>query len=219
MDLNLKGRVALVTGGSKGIGASIVRQLAQEGVRVIICARPSQAMADLVLEISAGGWTCIALPVDVLNPAAISAVVELAARQWGGIDILINNVGGAERFGGFEELKDEDWLRAHEFNVMSVVRFTRSALPHLRGSTLRRIINVSSISAVQPGYYNPHYTVTKAAVLNLGKYLANALANENILVNTICPGPVKTEAWEMNVRKVSLTRKISDYEARELVEK
>ena len=102
---------------------------------------------------------------------------------------------------------------------MSVVRFTRSALPHLRGSTLRRIINVSSISAVQPGYYNPHYTVTKAAVLNLGKYLANALANENILVNTICPGPVKTEAWEMNVRKVSLTRKISDYEARELVEK
>lgn len=212
MDLQLKDRIALVTGGSKGIGASIVRQLAREGVKVAFCARASDALTALQDEILASGGQCAALPVDVFDPTAINSLVETTAARWGGLDILVNNVGGALRFGSFDELDDADWMRAYEFNVMPVVRFTRAALPHLRRSSLRRIINVSSLSALQPGFSNPHYAVTKAAVVNLSKHLANVLAHENILVNTVCPGPVHSDSWQENIRQTahSLGRPVTE---------
>lgn len=213
MDLQLNNRIALVTGGSKGIGAAICRQLAQEGARVIICARPSAALSALATEINGSGGICAAVPVDVFDAAAIATAVEVAAARWGSLDILVNNVGGALRFGGFEELSDEDWTRAYEFNVLSVVRFTRAALPHLRLSQLPRIINVSSTSALQPGAYNPHYTATKAAIVNLSKHLANVLAKERILVNTVCPGPVHSESWQENVRRIAHDRGLTAAEA------
>lgn len=219
MDLKLKDRIALVTGGSRGIGAGIVRQLAQEGVKVIFCARASAAMTALEAEVRAGGGVCCAIPVDVFDPVALQAVVDAAAAHWGGLDILVNNVGGAIRFGGFEDLNDDDWMKAYEFNVMSTVRCTRAALPYLRKSTLKRVINISSTSGHQPGFYNPHYAVTKAAVVNLGKHLANILAKEKILVNTVCPGPVHSESWESNILKIAAERKISVDEARSAVEK
>ena len=206
MDLQLKNRFALVTGGSKGIGASIVRHLAREGVKVVFCARPSEAMASLEAQVRAEGGSCEAMSVDVFDPIAVANVVEAAAALWGGLDILVNNVGGALRFGSFADLADDDWMRSYEFNVMPVVRFTRAALPHLRRSTLRRIINVSSISALQPGSYNPHYAATKAAVVNLSKHLANVLAKENILVNAVCPGPVHSESWQENIRQNARNR-------------
>ena len=218
MDLQLKDRIALVTGGSKGIGASIVRRLANEGAKVIFCARPSPAMSALELEVRATGGACIAMPVDVFDVVALKNLVNDAAAYWGGLDILVNNVGGAIKFGGFDELSDEDWMRAYEFNVMSMVRFTRAVLPYLRKSELKRIINISSTSAAQPGSYNPHYTVTKAAVINLSKHLANVLAKDKILVNTVCPGPVHSDSWEENIFQIASARKISQTEARVLVE-
>lgn len=218
MDLQIKNRIALVTGGSRGIGAGIVRQLAQEGVKVIFCARASAAMTGLESEVRAGGGACLAVPVDIFDSAALLAAVDDAAAHWGGLDILVNNVGGAIRFGGFEELNDDDWMKTYEFNVMSTVRFTRAALPYLRRSTLKRVINISSISAHQPGFYNPHYAVTKAAVVNLGKHLANILAKEKILVNTVCPGPVRSESWESNILRIAAERKIPVDEARSTVE-
>ena len=218
MDLQLKDRIALVTGGSRGIGAGIVRQLAQEGVKIIFFARASASMTALEAEVRAGGGACLAVPVDVFDPVALQAAVDAAATNWGGLDILVNNVGGAIRFGGFEDLNDDDWMKAYEFNVMSTVRCTRAALPYLRRSALKRVVNISSISGNQPGFYNPHYTVTKAAVVNLGKHLANILAKEKILVNTVCPGPVHSESWESNILKISAERKISIDEARNTVE-
>jgi 3-oxoacyl-[acyl-carrier protein] reductase len=218
MDFELQNRIALVTGGSRGVGAGIARQLADDGVKVIICARPSEALTALESEILDGGGNCIALPVDVLNPMALRATVDAAAAHWGGLDILVNNVGGAIRFGGFEELSDDDWIKAYEFNVMSTVRFTRASLPYLRLSPLKRIINISSITAQQPGLYNPHYSVTKAATVNLGKHLANILAKEKILVNTVCPGPVHSESWESNVHKIAAERSIPVEDARAAIE-
>ncbi len=218
MDLQLKNRIALVTGGTKGIGASIVRQLTKEGVKVIFCARQSAAMTALEEEISSAGGVCLAMPVDVFDVKAVNELVGAAAEYWGGLDILINNVGGPIQFGGFDELSDDDWMRAYELNVMSMVRFTRAALPHLRKSGLKRVINISSTSAVQPGTYNPHYTVTKAAVINLSKYLANWLAKEKILVNTVCPGPVHSESWNENILRIASERKISVSEAMYIIE-
>ena len=218
MDLQIKNRIALVTGGSRGIGAGIVRQLAQESVKVIFFARASAAMTSLESEVRAGGGACLAMPVDVFDSEALLAAVDSAAAHWGGLDILVNNVGGPIRFGGFEELNDDDWMKAFEFNVMSTVRCTRAALPYLRRSTLKRVINISSISAHQPGFYNPHYTVTKASVVNLGKHLANILAKEKILVNTVCPGPVHSDSWESNILKIAAERKIHVDQARSMVE-
>jgi 3-oxoacyl-[acyl-carrier protein] reductase len=218
MDLQLKDRTALVTGGSKGIGASIVRQLAKEGAKVIFCARPSPAMAALELEVRATGGVCKAMPVDVFDVDAVRKLVNDAAEYWGGLDILVNNVGGAIKFGGFDELSDEDWMRAYEFNVMSMVRFSRAALPYLRQSESKRIINISSISGAQPGGYNPHYALTKAAIINLSKHLANILVDDKVLVNTVCPGPVHSDSWEENVIRIASERGISQTEARLLVE-
>jgi len=219
MDLQIKNRIALVTGGSRGIGAGIVRNLAQEGVKVIFFARASAAMTALESEVRAYGGSCLGVPVDVFDSVALLAAVENAAAHWGGLDILVNNVGGPIRFGGFEELNDDDWMKTFEFNVMTTIRCTRAALPYLRRSTLKRVINISSISAHQPGLYNPHYTSTKAAVVNLGKHLANILAKEKILVNTVCPGPVHSDSWESNILKIAADRKIPMDEARRTVEK
>lgn len=218
MNLQLQGRVALVTGGSRGIGASIVREMVKEGSYVILCARQSDALTNLEAEIRASGGNCSAVPVDVFDKAAVIAAVDSAARVAEGIDILVNNVGGAIKFGSFEDLSDDDWIRAYEFNVLSLVRFTRACLPYLRRSSLRRIINISSISALQPGHYNPHYTATKAAVVNIGKYLANILAKEAILVNTICSGPVNSESWNESIKQTALTRGILESDARSMVE-
>lgn len=218
MDLQLKNRVVLVTGGSKGIGASIVLKLVKEGAKVIFCARPSSAMTALELEVRAIGGDCLALPVDVFDAPEIKKMVDVAAAHWGGLDVLINNVGGAINFGGFEELTDEDWMRSYEFNVMSIVRFTRAVLPYMRKSGLKRIVNISSISATQPGSFNPHYTVTKAAIINLSKHLANMLAKDKILVNAVCPGPVYSESWEENILRIASVKRISETEARVLVE-
>lgn len=218
MDLQLKDRKVLVTGGSKGIGASIVRKLANEGAKVVFCARASSAMEALELEIRATGGECLALPVDVFDAHEIKKLVEAAAIHWGGLDVLINNVGGAIKFGGFDDLTDEDWMQSFEFNLMSMVRFTRAALPYIRKSELKRIVNISSISASQPGSYNPHYTVTKAAVVNLSKHLANVLATDKILVNTVCPGPVHSESWEENILRTAFVKRISETEARAIVE-
>jgi 3-oxoacyl-[acyl-carrier protein] reductase len=218
LDLQLRGRIALVTGGSRGIGAGIVRQFSEEGAKVIFTARASTAMSALEAEVRSSGGDCLAMPVDVFDAGALQTAVDAAASHWGGLDILVNNVGGAIRFGGFEDLNDEDWMNAFEFNVMATVRYTRAALPYLRRSTLKRIINISSISAQQPGFFNPHYTVTKAAVVNLGKHLANILAKEKILVNTVCPGPVHSESWEGNIFKTAAERMISIDEARSAVE-
>jgi 3-oxoacyl-[acyl-carrier protein] reductase len=219
MDLDLTGRIALVTGGSKGIGAAITRQLAREGVRVGIAARPSDELERLATEVTEAKGVCAVLPVDVRNADAIGQCVEKLGSTWGGIDILVNNVGGALRFGGFEELSDDDWMQAFDFNVMSVVRFTRAALPYLRKSTLRRIINISSTSALQPGAYNPHYCATKAAVVNLGKHLANILAKEAILVNTVCAGPVHSQSWDANVARIAALRNLSHTDAAAAVDK
>lgn len=218
MDLGLKGRVAIVTGGSKGIGRAIVSSLAKEGVNVLICARGEESLAAVQEEIRQSGGNAVAVSADVTDSEAVRNVVATAVEQFGGLDILVNNVGGASRFAGFLELTDDDWQEVFKLNVMSVVYFVRYALPSLRQSRAARIINIASISAIQPGFYNPHYTSTKAAVLNLSKYLANQLTSEHILVNAICPGTVRTDLWERNIRHIANIRNIDVDEARAQVE-
>lgn len=205
MDLKLKDRVALVTGASHGIGKAIAIQLAREGANVALFARREDYMRGVCHDIHDFGQRAYILVCDATIPSeingSISALLRLLPETKKGVfDVLVNNVGGAEKFGNFFTLADEDWLNAFELNLMSTVRFTREAVPYLRKSDCPRIINISAANARQPGKFNPHYVVAKAGLLALNKILANELAHDGILVNVICPSTLKGGGWERNVK-------------------
>ena len=203
MELTLEGRVAIVSGGSRGIGAAIARSLAREGVSVVICARGKGPLDIVRDEIVLSGGKALAISADCTDPVDVGNVVDRTIDEFHGVDILVNNVGGAGRFADFMELSDSDWLNVFRLNMLSNVYFVRYVLPWLRYSKSPRIINISSISGLQPGFYNPHYASVKAAVINFSKYLANVLASDGILVNTVCPGPVLNDSWDKDVRRMT----------------
>jgi 3-oxoacyl-[acyl-carrier protein] reductase len=217
MKLELNGRVALVTGGSKGIGRAIAKALAEDGVQVAVTARGAEALRKTALELSA--FKVLAVPADATDPQATSAAVDRVVDAFGGLDILVNNVGGAGKFGGFGDLTDTDWRNAFDLNVVSLVHFVRAAEQYLRRSKQGRIINISSISGVQPGTFNPHYAVTKAATINLSKFLADYFAKDGVLVNVLCPGPTHSDSWDENVRRLALERGVAVEVVRQEVER
>jgi len=208
MELDLKGRVAIVTGSGKGIGKSIAMSLAKEGVKVVICARNEESLSSIRDDINKSGGECLYVCADACKPEQVQKVIDTTIEKFGGLDILVNNVGGATKFAGFFELTDSDWMETFQLNVMSAVYSIRYALPFLQQSQAARIINISSISGVEPGSYNPHYTITKAAIINLSKFISNLVADKNILVNVVCPGPVHSHSWDMNIERIAKVRNI-----------
>jgi 3-oxoacyl-[acyl-carrier protein] reductase len=216
MKTELNDRVALVTGGTKGIGRAIVQTLIEEGAQVAVTARGEDGLKNLANDFP--GKNILTLIADATDQAEIKVAVENVIDTFGKLDILVNNVGGAVRMGGLNDLTDVDWKNAFDLNVMSLVHFVKAADPHLRKSNCGRIINISSISGVQPGTFNPHYTITKAAIINLSKYLANYFVEDDILVNVVCPGPVYSESWEENVRRQATELDISLEDARQRIE-
>jgi 3-oxoacyl-[acyl-carrier protein] reductase len=198
VDLGLAGRCAVVTGGSKGIGLEIARELVSEGVAVAICARNTDEVQGAVKELSsqAGsvfGWSC-----DVTDPVAVDEFIKAAASELGGIDILVNNAGAAHP-GTFETLSDEDWQADLDVKLFSQIRCTRAVLPYLRASEAPRIININAVYAKYPDPSFFATTVNRAACLNLTKALSQQYGPENILVNSVNIGFVVTPQWT-NIR-------------------
>ncbi len=214
MDLGLKGQVALVTGASKGIGKNIAKALAAEGVRLVICSRRQVNLKTVQKELRVIGAKVEAITCDVTSISDVRKVMKFIDKKFGRLDILVNNAGGVDQFGNFMELNEDAWLQSFQTNVMSVVHCVRYALPLIRKSSRGKILNISSISGVEPGYYNSHYTAAKAAVINLTKSLANQLSQENILVNVICAGPVLSDLWDRNVKNLADKFNISFQEAK-----
>lgn len=202
MDLNLKGRTALVTGSTRGLGRAIVEALAQEGANVIINGRWSKTVGETAYEIEhkfnhkIQVHQCVC---DATNLAAIKRFFQEKMPQIGQMDILVNNVGHAEKFGGFFNLTDEDWVSCYDLVCMSTVRFIREAMPFLKISGRGKIINISSLSSHQPGNFNYHYVAAKAAINALTKQLVTILAKQNILINAICPSTLDGGSWKRNV--------------------
>ncbi len=195
MDLELKGKSALITGGSVGIGLAVARVLAREGVSVAICARDG-ARAEKEAERIAKefGVGAVAVATDVSKPGAAESCAAAAEKAFGGIDILVNNAGtGSSET--IMEAGDEKWQYYWELHVMAAVRFSRAVVPSMRRRGGGVIINTASICAKQPLGYEPIYNTTKAALVMFGKCLSNELIPHKIRVNTINPGLVLTPDW------------------------
>ena len=195
MDLGLRGKRAVVTGGSKGIGLAVAHELACEGAHVALCARNAGEVDAAAQALREVGGTVHAQVADVTRPDQVEDFVASSARALGGIDVLVNNAGAAHP-GTFETLTDEDWQGDLDVKLFSQIRCTRAALPHLRQSRAGRVINVNAVYARYPDPTFFATTVNRAACLNFSKALALQLGPEGILVNSVNIGFVVTPQWE-----------------------
>jgi 3-oxoacyl-[acyl-carrier protein] reductase len=201
MDLELRGRVAVVTGSSTGIGRAIAAAFVREGAAVLLSGRRAEKLAEAERELAQSGAPIASVIADVAGSEGCKAVIDAAVERFGRVDVLVNNAGGAGGPGGFMNLADEDWQRAFDLNLMSAVRCSRLAIPHMQRQKWGRIVNVSSTSGHQPDTVVCHYNAAKAGLINLSKTLANAFAADNILVNCVCPGLTRTPAVEASARR------------------
>jgi 3-oxoacyl-[acyl-carrier protein] reductase len=198
MDLGLRGRRAIVTGGSKGLGRAIAAELLAEGAAVAICSRNRAELDETAADLAASGGSVTALPCDVTDPGQVESFIAAAAAALDGTDILVNNAGAA-RPGRFAALTDDDWHGDIEVKLFSQIRCTRAALPHLRQSTAPRVININAVYARYPDPVFLASSVNRASCLSLSKALSIELGHEGILVNSVNIGFVVTPQWE-NIR-------------------
>lgn len=198
MNLGLADRVAVVTGGSKGIGRAIVMTLAREGANVVIAARDEMAINAVVDDLRSEGHAAMGVKLDVTQPEEVTAAMALVIERFGKVDVLVNNAGSQRKRAGFDGLTDQDFLDAYTDNVLSAVRMIRACLPHMRRAGGGSIININSEAAVQPDRVFQHYNAAKAAQLNLSKSLSKALARDKILVNCVSPGLIMTAGIEQS---------------------
>jgi 3-oxoacyl-[acyl-carrier protein] reductase len=194
VDLGIRGRRAIVTGGSKGIGLAVAREFVSEGVSVAICARTANEVDEAAAELRALGGTVYSQRADVTDAEQVSEFIVKAAGALGGVDILVNNAGAAHP-GGFATLTDEAWQGDVDVKLFSQIRCSRAALPYLRQSQAPRIINVNAVYARYPDPKFFATTVVRAACLNFSKVLALELGPEGILVNSVNIGFVVTPQW------------------------
>lgn len=201
MELELAGKVALVTGGSKGIGKAIAKNLANEGCKVAICARGEEDLLAVKEEIEQDGGTALALAADLTSQTDVDNLVSIIEEEFGGIDILVNNAGMTPGFFDFEEISMEDWENIFALNVFGTVRVTKAVLPLLKKQENARVINIGSESGVQPDGFMPDYNATKAAIINLSKSWSKAFAKYGILVNSVSPAFVMTPLLEKSLEQ------------------
>jgi 3-oxoacyl-[acyl-carrier protein] reductase len=201
MDLELRGKTAIVTGASRGIGRGIARVLAQEGANLVVCARGETALAEASAEFEGLGARVAPLSLDLSDADAGDRLVALAEASFGGVDIVVNNVGGNRRK-PFEETTDEDWQTLFDLNVGTSFRVTRAAIPALRrrgGGSIVFIASIFGREAGGPGL--SIYNTTKSAMISAARIMAMELAPEGIRVNSVAPGSIRFPggSWDKRV--------------------
>jgi 3-oxoacyl-[acyl-carrier protein] reductase len=196
MDLALRGKVAVITGASVGIGLAVAKGLAAEGVHLVMAARQRERLEKEAAAVAAGQAGIRAVPVacDVATPDGTSALVAATEKEFGGCDILINNAGSGTNE-TIAEAPDEKWQANWELHVMAAVRLARGLVPSMRKRGGGVILHNASIAANQPMWYEPIYNTTKAALVMFSKCLANEVIKDKIRVNTINPGLILTPDW------------------------
>ena len=202
MDLGLNGKVAVITGGSVGIGLGVARAFAREGANVILAARGEDRVMTEAANITAEfDVRSLGVACDVASADGCTALVE-AVRLFGGADILVNNAGTGSNE-TILEAPDDKWQAYWDLHVMAAVRLSRGLAPLMIARGGGAILNNASICAVQPLWYEPIYNTTKAALLMFSKNLATELIPHNIRVNTINPGLILTPDWIKTARQLA----------------
>ncbi len=191
MELDITGRVAVVTGASKGIGLAVTEALAREGAHVVAGSRTSTP--ELALLVEEHGVE--AVTADLSTPDGPAALVARAVERHGGVDVLVNNVGAGSARAGFLEVDDAEWQRVLDVTFLSAVRASRAAIPSMLARGGGAIVNISSINARLPFPMVVDYSAAKAALTNLTKALSEEFAPRGIRVNAVSPGPVRTPFW------------------------
>jgi 3-oxoacyl-[acyl-carrier protein] reductase len=195
LELGLKGKVAIITGGSEGLGRACAERLARCGAQVAICARRPDVLAATADAIrGATGGDVLARPTDVTRAAEVEAFVGEVVTRFGGVDILVNNAGTSSA-AGFETVDDHTWQEDFDLKVMAAIRLCRLAIPHMRRRGGGAIVNVTTVGGKAPAARALPTSVTRAAGINLTKALANEYAADGIRVNTVCLGIVKSAQW------------------------
>jgi NAD(P)-dependent dehydrogenase (short-subunit alcohol dehydrogenase family) len=203
MDLGLHGKIAVVTGGTKGIGNAVAEGLAAEGVQVALCSRNGTEAESAATKIGdAFGVHAVGAAVDVTKAGDIEGFAESVEEKFGGVDILISNAGmGSEET--IMDAPDDRWQYYWDLQVMAAVRLSRAIVPSMKRRGGGVIINNASICARQPLWHEPIYNTVKAALVMFSKCLAHEVIGDGIRVNCINPGLILTPAWRRGAESLS----------------
>jgi NAD(P)-dependent dehydrogenase (short-subunit alcohol dehydrogenase family) len=195
LELGLKGKVAIVTGGSEGLGRATVEKLAHCGAKVALCARRAEVLEEAAKTIEkATGAELLALPTDVTRNDQVQKLVNAVTGRWGGVDILVNNAGTSQA-APFLDVSDETWQYDFDLKVMGAIRFCRLVVPSMKARGGGAIVNITTIGGKAPLAKALPTSMTRAAGINLTKSLSKEYAADQIRVNTICLGVVKSAQW------------------------
>jgi 3-oxoacyl-[acyl-carrier protein] reductase len=200
LELGLAGKVAIVTGGSEGLGRACVERFARSGAKVAACARRKDVLERNMDDIRRStGAEILAMATDVTHPSEVEAFVAATVAQFGGVDILVNNAG-TSLAAGFEQVEEATWQYDFDLKVMGAIRLCRLVIPHMKRRGGGRIINVTTVGGKAPAVRSLPTSVSRAAGINLTKSLAHEYAPDKILVNTICLGLVKSAQHERRAK-------------------
>ncbi|WP_438383041.1 SDR family oxidoreductase [Asaia sp. BMEF1] len=203
MDMGLKNKVAVVTGGSVGIGLAVAEGLAREGAHIVMVARDKERLETAARQLAeAHGVRCLPVSADVATAEGVESVIRQIDEAFGGADILINNAGTGSNE-TIMEAPDDKWQFYWELHVMAAVRLARGLVPGMKKRGGGAIIHNASICAAQPLWYEPIYNVTKAALMMFSKTLATEVIKDNIRVNCVNPGLILTPDWVKTAKQLT----------------
>ena len=191
-DFSLDGKVALITGASRGIGQAIAVAYAFRGAKVVLSSRKQAGLDEVAAEIRAAGGEALPLAAHTGNPEAVNSLVDGIVGTYGGVDILVNNAATNPHFGPIMTSEDSHWQKTLEVNLLGYFHMIKACLPSMQSRGGGKIINIASVAGLRPQTGMGVYSVSKAGVLMLTRVLAVELAGDNIQVNAIAPGFVKT---------------------------
>jgi len=203
MELGLKGKVALVTGGSQGIGKGVAIKLAEEGAIVVIAARGKALLDEVATQILRQGGQALAIAADVSQAEECQRLIQQIQEKFGRLDILVNNAGTSAT-GEFEAVTDQAWHDDFDLKLFAAIRLSRMAIPLMKTHGWGRIINMTNIGAKEPRAKSAPTTVTRAAGMALTKILSKEFAADNILVNTVCIGWIRAAQHERKAAKAGI---------------
>ena len=190
---DITGKVAIITGASRGIGLAIAERMAESGAKVVISSRKQDALDEVAAGFAEKGYEVAAIAAHNGDKDALNNLVEKTVEKFGAVDILVNNAATNPHFGTLLDAEDSMWQKTIEVNLLGNVWLTNACVKHMRKQGGGKVINVASVNGLRPGTMQGIYSITKAAVISLTQTLGMELAGDNIQVNAIAPGLIKTK--------------------------